>query len=438
MRSINPSLQSKINKQNQTIYENANPKMSVVIARARSSIMDSSYFTVENIRTKTGITDISVATRRRKAYGVPDGLFDIHLDNGVAKTTFRAYPDKLKIGWQPQFSIGSSKAVAICFNGHWERYRELWQLATEEYPDIFWVDASGKLFTQHWDEELTKYELATNVLKVKAVRGWKNVNFQDRDHGLIVGYIKTDGKLYYRNYCTQVTGETAWENEQQVEQFTGTAVNLNMFLTNDYRTAFIVEDSLGKTHWIITDRNWAGMAVAPHTISVAPTQIIGNLIPIEYPTRHHTELLSVAPVEISGQLLYAVTDNEILSIKNIPTTMLDAENVEYEDWGWAIEFEVKNPTPNLTLQQVVFTSIESGIPIGMVSIETIGENKYKVVVDSVVEVGMNNIFGDIKATIMGAINPAGYSYDTITKDFTPINLEPEFIPLPIVDLIWNE
>ena len=434
MRIIDPTLQSKINKQNQTIYENANPNLSVVVARARSSIIDASYFTVENIRTKTGITDISVATRRRKNFGPPDGLFDIHLDNGIAKTAYRAYPDKLKLKWQHQFVIGPAKSVATCFNGHWERYRDLWQLVTEEYPFIFWVENDGKLYFQEWDNVISRDELATDVVKVKAVRGWKNINFADRDHGLIAGYIKTNGKLYYRNYCEQLDGSVIWEIEREVTEFTGTAVNLNMFLTNDYRTGFIIEDNLGKVYWLITERNWAGMAIAPHTISVAPVEVIGDLIPIEYYKGVHTETLTVAPTEMgigSNKLV-------ILDVINIATTMLDENNEEYEDWGWAIEFELDSIIPDLILQQVVFTSIETGIPIGISAVESIGKYKYRAHVDGIVEAGMNNILGDVRLTIAGAINPVGYVCDTTFKDFTPINLVPEFIPLPIVEEVWNE
>lgn len=260
MRQLPFDINDKIKQDLQTIGNNADPKMQVVVARAKSSIQDAGYFTIENIQTKTGLTDISVAARRQKNKGIPDGIFVINLDNGVAKTLFRAYPDITKVGWTAQFTVGSAKAVAICFDGHWVRYKNLWNLITDKYPYIFWVNSSNQLQGQLWSDESTKFELATDVVRVKASRGWKNAAFLDKDTGLVVGYIKTDGKIYYRNYCLQPDGETIWEPERQLEEFTGTAVNLNMFVTNDYRTAFIVEDSLGKIHWFITERNWAGMA----------------------------------------------------------------------------------------------------------------------------------------------------------------------------------
>ena len=50
MRIVSPSLLSKLQDKNQTAANNAEPKMNISLARARSSIMDSSYFTVETIR----------------------------------------------------------------------------------------------------------------------------------------------------------------------------------------------------------------------------------------------------------------------------------------------------------------------------------------------------------------------------------------------------
>ena len=51
----------------------------------------------------------------------------------------KEYPDRLKGGWQDQFSLGPGSAVSITFNGNWERHRELWRLVTEEKPWLFWL-----------------------------------------------------------------------------------------------------------------------------------------------------------------------------------------------------------------------------------------------------------------------------------------------------------
>lgn len=304
MRIIDPILMQKINKKNQTIYNNANPKMSVQVSRAKDTVMDSSYWTVETIRTKEGLGDLSIAARRQRPYGRPDRLFNIYVDNGIVKTAIREYPDYLKEKWKNKFDIGPGTAVAIAFDGHWELYRKKWQMVTSEKPWIFWV-SSGKLWAQIWDEESTRLQLATGVTKVKAIRGWKNLNIlEEVDQGLIVGYIKEDGKVYYRNYCYQAGGSFVWELERQIPEFPGASTNLNMFITNDYRLGFIVEDSIGSIRWAITTRSWAGMAIAPEklyanmsaTIDFIPLEFIDVVIPNEHLTTDVSATTYLCPI----------------------------------------------------------------------------------------------------------------------------------------------
>ncbi len=429
MRSIDPSLLSKINKQNQTIYNNANPKMSIQVSRAKTTVTDSSYWTVETIREKAGLGDLSLAARRQKAYGPPNRIYNIYVDNGVIKTAIREYPDYLKEKWKDQFNLGAGSAVAIVFDGEWEYYRKKWQLKTYENPWLFWVN-SGILKAQLWDDVNTNVELATNVTKVKAIRGWKNVNFLDRDQGVIAGYIKTDGKLYYRNYCTQLDGNTVWESERQVVEFTGIAVNLNLFITNDYRVGFVIEDNLGKIHWIITDRNWAGMAIAPEKLIAYPYEIKLDLVELDRHKVVTEEYLKAYPYEIGLNLLFSSTENSILLAENLPN--------ELDDWGWIIEFKVQNPITDLTLDRIIVTDMLANTPILIENMEDLGNNKYRLNVSNIVEVGINNVLGDIQIGIANVFNEAGYQYESIDYTFTPQNLVPTGIPLPEVEAIWNE
>jgi hypothetical protein len=193
---------------------------------------------------------------------------------------------------------------------------------------------------------------------------------------------------------------------------------------------FIIEDSLGKIHWLITERNWAGMAIAPETISVAPAELVVDLIPIEYIIPHiEDEYITVAPAELITTLLYADTDNAF--------TAINAPNID-DDWGWIIDLTFDHPIPTLSLVEVVVTNIDNSTTITMASIEKVSDEIYRLHVSDIVESGINNVSGDIKVTVTGAINPAGYTYITMEHTFTPINLVPTFIPLPEVEVIFNE
>ena len=282
MRNVDPSLITKLGSQEQTISNNADPKMFVAVARAKSTVVDSSYWTVETIRTGATLGDVSLAARRQMVTGPPNRIYEIHVINGEVKTSIREYPDKLKDGFIDQFSMGTGSAVALAFDGEWQRYRNLWRLVTSEKPWIAWVDSASKLWVQYWDDVSTKLEIATDVVSVRMIRGWKNATIEYLDQGIVVAYIKTDGRVYYRNYAVQENYDLTWEYEKELTEFTGTAVSLNLFITNDYRMGFVIEDSLNQVHWLVTDRNWGGMASPAENITSSFKDITFTVIPITY------------------------------------------------------------------------------------------------------------------------------------------------------------
>jgi len=285
MRNLPQSVLNKLNSKHQTTYNNSNMSIDVYVTRAKNTVEDSTYWTVETIREASGLGDVSVAPRRFRPYGPPNRLYEIHVHNGEVKTAIREYPDRLKEGWKDQFSLGTGSSVAIAFNGEWQRYRNLFRLITEEKPYVSWVDGNGDLWVQKWDEHDTKFQLSSGVSKVRMIRAWKNTAIHYLDQGIVVAYIKTNGKVYYRNYCIQEDYTEVWEPERELTDFTGTAVNLNLFITNDYRMGFVIEDSLGQVHWLVTPRNWGGMASPAEHLATSITDIAFEVLPI---THHDT------------------------------------------------------------------------------------------------------------------------------------------------------
>lgn len=394
MRSIDPRLLAKTNLQNQTIYNNADPRMSIQITRAKTTVTDNTYWYVETIREKGGLGDLSLAARRTRPYGSPDRIYNIYVENGLVKTATREYPDYTEIKWIDRFSLGTGKAVAIAFDGEWQWHKLRRQLVTYEKPFVFWTDNSNKLWSQLWDEVNTKLELATDVIKVKAIRGWKNINFHSRDHGIIAGYIKSDGKVYYRAYCIQEDGNSAWEIERQVTEFTRTAVNINLFITNDYRTGFVIEDSQGKVHWIISDRNWAGMAINSEYIT--------------------------ANAVTATVTLHAPTVNAFLEAYNQPITIGGTEN-------WSKEIEIITRHKLYSANHLDFEVIdELNRYYYPDKITHIRNNKYKL--EFIGENDFNNIGLDKSAIIkfkgIYTLNEDGVLYQPFQTTFYPENLAP--------------
>jgi hypothetical protein len=438
MRNITSYLNEKLKSTQQTPANNAEPQMSIQVSRARTTVMDSDYWTVETIRAKEGLGDVSVAPRRDKPYGPPNRIYEIHVDNGIVGTAIREYPDRLKEGWKNQFILGQGSSVAIAFEGDWQRHRNLWRLVTEEKPWIFWIDSNNVLWRQHWDDTLSKNQLSTDVVLVKAIRAWKNRYLADQDQGIVVGYIKKDGTVWYRSYCQQADYSYVWEPPRQISSFTGIAINLNMFITNDYRMGFVIEDSSKQIHLLVTPRNWGGMAVEHHKIrtEISPTS---ELIKVTYHETVEREHI-VTSVNAQASHLFGRTDNRIVQMENLPVIRLDEHGVEYEDWGFLIKVELKYASinsPTITLKD---KQTRSQIPVKFVE-EITGSKGFEFFVhidDTISEFGINEIFGDVQVTVSGAFNEAGYEHDIMQDYFTPINLIPPDLPLPEVIAIWNE
>lgn len=351
MRQLPSDLLSKINQNMQTIGNNANPKMEVVVSRAKNAVYDSSYWAVETIREISGLGDVSVAPRRLKTYGRPDRIYEVHIRDGQIYTSIREYPDKLREGFKTQFSLGSGSSVGLAFNGEWKRYRKFYRLVTEDKPWITWVDTNGVLWVQRWDDLSTKFQLSTNVLKVKMIRAWKNLVILHQDQGIVVSYIKTNGKVYYRNYCIQEDGSESWEYEKELTRFTGTAVNVNLFITNDYRMGFIIEDNLGKIHWLVTNRNWGGMASPVENINTGIKEINMEVIPIKY----HESYLDIEYISTGANInrLYVCPANitpEIVNIERL--TFVDKKTIQVV-FNYILECENNTLKESLILTNTV-------------------------------------------------------------------------------------
>lgn len=437
MREVTSSMNDKLKSSQQTPATKSDPRMSVKVSRARTTVMDSDYWTVETIREMPNLGDVSVAPRRFKAYGSPNRIYEIHVEDGIVKTAIREYPDKLKVGWKEQFSIGPGSAVAIAFDGYWEEYRRTWRLVTDEKPWIFWVDGSQILWRQLWDEESTRFQLDTQVAYVRSIRAWKNRFFLAQDQGIVAAYIKTDGSVWYRNYCQQADGSRLWEPARPVTDFTGTAVSLNLFITNDYRMGFVIEDSLKQIHWLITPRNWAGMAIESSKIAVIASAKV-EMYEVTYWHAYTDENITVAASAQVGDLLFGRTDNSIIEVMNVPVIRLDEDDQPYEDWGFKVRFrlryELKN-TPTVSLNDVLTSA---AIPIKSVTAVEEGY-EYDVLIDNtILEFGINIVEGDVGIALTGMVNEAGDQYDSIEEQFTPVNLVPLYIQLPEVEAIWNE
>jgi hypothetical protein len=435
MRSLPESLQKKLSQQMQTVHNDADPRMEVVVARARTEVVDYTYWTVETIRETSGLGDISVAPRRFRPYGPPNRIYEIHVHNGEVKTAIREYPDRLKDGWKDQFSLGAGSSVAIAFNGEWQRYRKLFRLITEEKPYVSWVDGNGDLWVQKWDEHDTKFQLSSGVSKVRMIRAWKNTAIHYLDQGIVVAYIKTDGKVYYRNYCIQEDYTEVWESEKELTDFTGTAVNVNLFITNDYRMGFVIEDSLGQVHWLVTPRNWGGMASPAEHLATSIKDITFEVTPIAYHDTYSDEHIESSIAIERFYVCPADVVPEIVGTERL--SFLDKKTIQVM-FNYDLECELDNLKASLTLTNAALqpftieTVEEAGNVLTIKTVEEMPFAQYVILTYNMV--GSYYLAFRISST---CLYDYGNSINLTIDGVPPVGFTEENLEVAVTDIVFD-
>jgi hypothetical protein len=233
--------------------------------------LQNELFQVFTIQESELLTDVDVTVSRPSAITLPATAYALAIDNGLAQVKSKPLPYDDQYTWEDVFDVASGvTSVAIEFDGYWDRdyNTRRFNFVTEEYPWLFYVQA-GDLYMQYWQD--TPELLVTGVAKCAAVRGWVPANgATHNDQGLIIAYLKADGKMYYRSYAIQENGIKGWEGEREVTSLGSGIDDLALFRTNDFRVGFLAEVD-GNISWTLSERNWAGMSVAAERLSMEAT-----------------------------------------------------------------------------------------------------------------------------------------------------------------------
>lgn len=363
-----------------------------------------------------------------------DRLYRIYIKNGIAYVDTLSVIEPLsKQAWYQSLVVGQAKDASIELNGFWTRddTTQIYTLTTEEKPWIFWIGTDDNLYAQIWDDTSTTMQMATGVTKLATLRGWKNVYMWNHDQGLIVAYIKTDGKVYYRNYCKQPPDQPAiWEGERLIDVLPYPCTDIALFRTNDYRTGFMAVSN-GTTYWTVTERDYAGMSVPIERVTVSPAEVSIDFVQIDYFNACETENIISSP-EVNVALGYVLTDNHFTDIHNESVTINGTE-----DWGKVLIVRTENDLHNLSAGdfEIIDSKNATYFPD---TVEQIGDRTYKL---SYLDTNnFNNVDkqGTMKFLGLTTTNDVGTVYQPFEKVFYPTNLVPTAIPLPEVSVIWNE
>ncbi len=426
MRAIPPSILERLQKNNQTKASNANPKMDILIRRARSGLTSTDLFYVETIRQEPELQDLEmlgIALERSDPEKAPFKAWNIYIQNGICKVATRGIPAKGKEKWIDVLTIGPAVECDITFDGQWVRdSKRRWNLITEGPPWIFWTTSAGNLYGQHWTTG-DPLLLASGVDgKIAALRGWKNVHHWSHDQGIVAAYIK-DGTVYYRTYARQYPDLPAiWESEEDLPDAPTPAQDVGIFRTNDYRTGFVVE-SEGDNYLGHSTRNWGGMAIEDHEISVGLTDYSIVVRPIEYTDAYETEHISVGLTEYTIFALWAMPENSFTSAENDGNTTVYATLEHYLTAVNPAEFEIRD-TLNAAFS---VTDIVVGANPKELTLTTDNLNFSEE--------------GDLTLKFLGSGDTkgeAGQDVDPFQIVFTPQGLEYVVSDAPEVEDIYNE
>ena len=115
--------------------------------------------------------------------------------------------------------------------------------------------------------------------------------------------------------------------------------------------------------------------------------------------------------------------------------MLDEEEQPYQNWGFRIR--VRTEHDMTTLDYLDFTLKDSNnTTFSVTGIAKTDKRVYEFTTSD-----FNNAYGDLTLAFIGSGSTkgvAGQSLDPFNITFAPQNLVPTFIPLPEVEVIWNE
>lgn len=425
MRYIDPELKNRIQKAQQTLYENAEPSIQAWIARPHPSLLSPLFLErTTEIGGLSSVSSVAITMRRPLINRAADRIYIAVRDGTVGKVFYSTQTaDISQHMWYLLQTIPNVQDITICFDGIMKKnIRQRIEFVTVgAMPYVIWTTSSGEMYAQVVGDDTTRVILATeNVSAVAAVRGYKS-ELAGLDQGLIVFFLLA-GSLYFRTLISGV-----WEDGQPVNFGpSGTWVDLAANRTWDYRLVVQMQDSSGRVVELITRTEGIAKQNTEH-IELTNIRTDANRIGVTYRDTDDAEHIELGDISVSAALPWGATTNSVTRIANV--------NNGSGDWGRFIEIEVEYPwysLPAIVLEDVNTSQIipQEGMILtdGVLSIE----------ISHTLEFGINAVLGDIRTTISGGTNEAGIVYDQMVTTFTPTNLVPPIMNPPELEDLWNE
>jgi hypothetical protein len=371
---------------------------------------------------------LDIAVRRPDIAVEPEEVIGIYIEDGIAKlaTSENVEGPVTPADWVEVRALDFAKDVSVVFDGEWQAAPNGKQIfRTIGEPWLFVVTPGGELYTMQGDEGAQIQLAETDVVKLDAVKGWFDTKTPTTDQGIVAAYIKSNGNVYYRSYCTQADGTKLWDVERVLDEL-GTAVDVKIFRTNDFRLCFLISDGVNvRMH--VSKRTWASMSVEPEIVDVSINDIKAVFTQVNFMDVYGEG--DVVDLSMSATVLFSYNGAtyNILSVTNP-----DAFTVILE-----LDHRLKDVAP------ADFSFIDSeGTRFPITEVIKVGPGNllaestvYKLVVED-----FNNAYEDVtvQCLAVGTTGEAGQAITPFSTVFRPTGLVPVFYPKPEPALAFNE
>lgn len=430
MRSVPSDIASRLAMKKQTLANAADLYASIWIGRPTTPLTTETFLERQTVLTGTSVTDTSIAVCHPRKGGVNTKISIAYIDGGVCKVVTALSKTKMSSHvWVDEGFEEDATAVSIAYDGTMPKDNtSLVEFVTEAYPWVFWADNSGALYGTKLEDYDPVTLAVANCTDVSAIRAmWSSVG--GFDFGLVVFFILS-GSLYYRQL---INGE--WMDAELVSFGPSgvTWTEVAAFRTWDYRVGVQLKDSTGDIYELFTQFMGIGKQNVDH-ISLTGVEATGEMTKVSYYDAknqdEHIEVASVEPTAPYGGL-YSISLPTLVSAHN--------ENDGNGDWGKKAIFVFNSEVNGVeaAAQFSCFKITDSRGTAFSPSSVTVGSDG-KIV--TLIFADFNNARGECAASYTPGTVTSMYG-DTMTATsvaFTPTNLVPTELPLPEVEMIWNE
>ena len=424
MKYIDPTLKARIEKANQTLYENANPSMIASISRRSIPLTNKVFLERTKISDYTNVSGVSIAVRRPNINRQADRIYAAFCDDGVGKIFYADYKAAISSHiWFSEDIIPDAVDISIVFDGKMVKtvpYNKVELETSDSVPWVFWIDSEGILYGKKLHDETSLITLGNGVA-VSSILGFCNKKFVSLSQGLIIFFVN-NGSVFYRQYINGV-----WENPQQIEELPEglTIVDAYARRTKDYRIVVQCLSIDGTLYEVFTNLDSMGLGLGYEYLTGSITELSIDVYPITHYDTFNTDTLSVGLSDLSIKYMWGLSP-----------VCQSASNPD----AYSIVLTFDHDLLNVTGQQAGFTVVDTNDTVFAVTSTAHGEDNRTLILTvndfNNASGNMTVLYSSTTGTIYGEAG-SEVPLNNFSVSFTPVGLVPTATEPPVPVAIYN-